>query len=353
MKIVIADDCGGIGAHSWQRKSMAKAFVCCGHEVIIWDIDKKSPYDCFDIHQPDLFIGQTYNLNNSLINCINENPAIKVIMKASDFGQLSEKVSQQYPILVKKEKELELLLKLKELTNKPDFLFIHYHPNFLEETHGFWKKYGFKVISDLNAADIFEYTNGSKKQEYECDIGYVGGSWDYKNLVLHPYILPLCENFKYKIKIFGNGWSIPQSMGFLPSGEERDFYSSAKINICLHEPHSQKYGYDITEKFFKLAINKSFSITDYVSGLINLYPKNSINYCKTVKEFHNWIHDLLNDWDNYKYFRKKYIENAYKHTLSNHTYFDRINNIFKNLEMPEEANNVLLKKEEVIEKLKL
>ena len=29
MKIVIADDCPG-GAHSWQRKSMAKAFVYCG-----------------------------------------------------------------------------------------------------------------------------------------------------------------------------------------------------------------------------------------------------------------------------------------------------------------------------------
>lgn len=352
MKIVIADDCPG-GAHSWQRKSMAKAFVYCGHEVVIWDINKKSEYDCFDIHMPELLISQTYNVTPALIECIKENPAIKVIMKASDFGPITSKVVKEFPVLAKTDRELGLLLKLKELTGKPDFLFIHYHPDYLEKTHKYWEDHGFKVISDLNAADIFDYTNGQFKNEYECDIAYVGGSWNYKNLVLHPYILPLCENFKYKIKIFGNGWSIPQSMGFLPEGEEKNVYTSAKINLCLHEPHSQKYGYDITEKFFKLAINKAFSVTDKVAGLEKLYPKNCVNSAKTAKDFHNWINELLKDWDNYGMFRKEYIENAYKHTLTNHTYFDRISNIFTNLEMKEESNNVLLKKAEIIEKLKL
>lgn len=352
MKIVIADDCVG-GAHSWQRKSMAKAFVYCGHEVVIWDINKKSEYDCFDLHGPDLLISQTYNLTPALIKCIEENPAIKVIMKASDFGSITPIVKSKYPILDKTDKELELLLKLKELTGKPDFLFIHYHPDYLEKTHGFWKNEGFKVVSDLNAADIFEYTNGEIREEFKCDIGYVGGSWDYKNIVLHPYILPLCENFDYKIKIFGNGWSIPQAMGFLPEGQEKNFYISSKINICLHEPHSQKYGYDITEKFFKLAINKAFSVCDYVAGLEDIYPKHSVNSCKTPKEFHQWIHDLLYDWDNYKMFRRDYIENAYNHTLKHHTYFDRIYSIFKHFDMEEEANNVMNKKEKIIKELKL
>jgi hypothetical protein len=352
MNIVIADDCPG-GAHSWQRKSMAKAFVYCGHNVIIWDIHKESVYDCFDLHQPDLLISQTYNVSDALINCINENPAIKVIMKASDYGPINKKVTEKYPVLVATKKEIEKLLKLKELTGKPDFLFIHYNKDYLDQTHSWWEKEGFKVISDLNAADIFEYTNGVIREEYKCDIGYVGGSWNYKNEVLHPYILPLCENFDYNIKIFGNGWSIPQAMGFLPAGEEKDFYSSAKINLCLHEPHSQKYGYDVTEKFFKLAINKSFSICDRVEGLERLYPKNCINSCNTPKEFHQWIYDLLHDWDNYKGFRKDYVENAYKETLSNHTYFDRIENIFTNLELYREANNVSSKKEEIIKRLKL
>jgi hypothetical protein len=44
-------------------------------------------------------------------------------------------------------------------------------------------------------------------------------------------------------------------MGFLPEGEEKNFYQSAKINLCLHEKHSQDYGFDVTEKFFKLAIS--------------------------------------------------------------------------------------------------
>ena len=62
---------------------------------------------------------------------------------------------------------------------------------------------------------------------------------------------------------------------------------------------------------------------------------------------------MLHDWDNYKGFRKDYVENAYKETLSNHTYFDRIENIFNNLNMKEEANNVVKRKQEAIKVLSL
>lgn len=351
MNIVIADDCPG-GAHSWQRLGLARAFTACGHNVIIWDTNKESEYDCFDLHNPDLLISQTYNLTDALINCITENPAIKVIMKASDWGSISEEVSKKYPILASNKKEVLNLIRLRELTGKPDGLFIHYPENRLEETHGYWIKEGFNVFSDLNAADIFEYTNGEAKEEYKCDIGYVGGNWGYKSLVLNPYILPLCENFDYKIKIFGNGWTIPQAMGFLPKGQEKDFYSSAKINLCLHEPHSHDYGYDITEKFFKLAINKAFCVCDYVEGLSNLYPK-CLNFYKTPKIFQNFIKGMLNNWDEYDSFRKVNIDNAYSETLSNHTYFDRAANIFNNLDMKEEANNAIKTKEKMIERLLL
>ena len=51
MKIVIADDCGGMGAHSWQRKSIARALVFAGHDVTIWDIDKHSPYQTIPLIQ--------------------------------------------------------------------------------------------------------------------------------------------------------------------------------------------------------------------------------------------------------------------------------------------------------------
>lgn len=352
MNIVIADDCGGMGAHSWQRKSMARALVFCGHDVTLWDIDKHSPYDCFDLHNPEIFIGQTYNVNQALINCISERPALKVIMKASDWGNNTKEVSSKYPILTARKDEIENLISLKEKTNKPDGLFIHYHEDYIGDTHTNWINLGFNVYSDLNAADVFEYTNGEYRPEYDCKIGYVGGSWDYKNIVLHPYLLPLCENFDYNIKIFGKGWTIPQSCGFLPDGEEKHFYKSAKINLCLHEPHSHKHGFDITEKFFKLAIGKNFTICDNVAGLEKLYP-NVICSHKTPEKFINDIKLILNDWNNYHAFRELCIDSAYKITLKRHTYFDRIYNMFNILELEEEANNVLIKKKEIIKRLKL
>lgn len=348
MKIIISHD-AGLSAHLWERKSLARAFIASGFECVIWDIHKKSVYDCFDEQNPDIFIGQTYNIREDLIECIKERPALKVLMKASDynFGY-----NHHFPILFATDKEVELTEKLREATEKPNFLFIHYHPSYIGMTHEAWIKRGFKVESLMNAADIFEYTNGVEKEEYKCDIGYVGGSWHYKNNVLHPYILPLC-NFSHNVKIFGNGWSVPQSMGFLPEGEERNFYQSAKINLCLHEPHSQVLGFDVTEKFFKLAINKAFTICDKVDGLLMSYPEGGVYHCSSPQEMHTEIEELLRYWLDEENLRKMYISKAYSQTLEKHTYFDRAEKIMSLLELNEEAEIIKTTKQTMIEKLGL
>lgn len=350
MNIVIAIDAGK-SAHYYQRLGLARAFTACGHNVILWDIHKESEYDCFDIHKPDLLICQTYNITNALINCINENPAIKVIMKASDYGPITKKVVKEFPILEAREDEIKLIKLLREKTGKPDGLFIHYHKDYLEETHGYWIKQDFKVFSDMNAADIFEYTNGNFKEEYSCDIGLVSGYWPYKAQTLNKWVLPLLENFDYKIKIFGNGWTVPQHMGFLPEGQEKDFFTSCKICINIHEPHSQKYGYDIVERPFKLGISKSFYISDYVKGLEKSYTESKPVLIKTPNGFISEIKQILNDWDNYSYFIKENVNKIYIETMNKHTYFDRIINIFNFLNMETETEKAILIKNEVIKKI--
>lgn len=352
MKILFSIDCGRT---AWYYKALglARAFTSCNHECILWDIDKKSEMDSFDEFDPDIFIGQTYRITPALIECIKERPALKVVMKAGDDGELSAKISPEYPILMASTTEKRLVEHLKKETNKPDFLFIHYHEDYLERTHGNWMKNGYQVESIMNGADVFDYANGKFDSKYECDIGYVGGSWEYKNKVLYPYILPLCSDFDYKVKIFGRGWGGPQYMGFLPEGEEKNFYQSAKINICLHEPHSQDYGFDVTEKFFKLAINKAFTITDKVAGLEKLFTKDTVFSTVSRKDFQYQIYDMLKNWKNYYSLRQDYINNAYNQVLENHTYFNRAEKIMLKLGLVEEANKIANRKESVFKQMGL
>lgn len=352
MKILIANDCGK-SAHYYERLGLARAFTACGHECIIWDTNTKSEFDAFDEFEPDIFIGQSYRITNALIRCIKERPALKVIMKAGEWGQSCFDINnQKFPVLIATEKEKELVEKLKQETNKPDFLFIHYHPDFIDYTHGTWKPET-NVVSLMNAADIFSFTRGIKQDKYECDIMFLGGYWGYKSQTLSKYILPLCENFKYKIKIFGNSaWPCPQYCGFLPEGEEANALASAKICLNIHEPHSQVYGYDIVERPFKLFSNKCFMVGDYVEGLNKLFGDRP-TLCKSPKEFIKNVEYFLKNWNNIQDQINNTKEHLFQETIKNHTYFDRIASIFKNLDLLEEYNKTIDKKEEVIKKLNI
>jgi hypothetical protein len=343
LKILFSIDCGKT---AWYFKALglARAFSCDGHDVYLWDIDKKSEHDIFDEIEPDLFIGQTYRITPALIACFEERPYLKKIFKAGDWGSITEEVSSKYPILVATDQE-----KINVDKAKPDFLFIHYNENYINSTHGFWKDSGYRVESLMNAADTFEYLKGEEKNEYKCDIGYVGGKWPYKSLVLDPYILPLCSNFDYNIKVFGRGWSIPQYMGYLPEGMEKHFYSSCKINLCFHEPHSQEYHFDVTEKFFKLAINKSFTICDKVNGLEKLFKPKTVYSFSNPQDMHLAIKEILSDWDNFSLLRKEYVENAYNQVIQKHTYFDRAAEILSKISMEDESLSIIKKKKEILE----
>ena len=76
MKIMIAND--GLHAHYYERMAWAKAFNACGHRVSVWDINQTSPFDAFDKFEPDIFLGQSYNLDAATIKCIYERPHLKV-----------------------------------------------------------------------------------------------------------------------------------------------------------------------------------------------------------------------------------------------------------------------------------
>jgi len=347
MRILISND--SPTAHYYIRMGIARAFTAAGHEAVMWDINQKPVYDAFDEFNPDIFIGQTYNINEPIIKCIEERPHLKVIMKAGDWGPFGDRLDREkFPLHIATEKELLMTKELASRTGKPDYLYIHYHPDALEQTHGHWIDNGFSVCSQLNAADVFEFTNGQKIEEFRSDIAFVGGYWGYKSQVLDKFLLPLCENLgDYNIKIFGNQqWPVPQYCGFIDGKMVNDVLASAAICPNLSEPHSQEFGFDIVERPFKLLSNKCFVISDYVEKMEKVFG-DSIVYAKTPEEFKEKVDYYLNNPEE----RQKCIQSGYEKVINEHTYFDRVNEILLRLNMKDEADKILQAKGVVIGRL--
>ena len=178
MKILIAND--GPTAFYYIRLGLARAFSAAGHQTVLWDIQQKPPNDAFDEFEPDIFLGQTYNMNRSTINAIKERPHMKVIMKAGDWGPLADDIAKEdYGVLMASEPEKQMIIDLYEETGKPDYVHIYYHPRFLPSTHGGWNDAGIDVHSHMLAADVFDYCNGRRMEQFESDITFIGGYWPY------------------------------------------------------------------------------------------------------------------------------------------------------------------------------
>ncbi len=352
MKILISND--GYHAHYFQRLGLARAFAAAGHDTFMWQMGEKNVNDMFDkLGEINLFIGQTYNVNRSLFNQIKDRPEMFVVMKGSDFGEIQAEIDlTQCPVLVITEEEKRNISALKEETGKPDYVDIHYPSEFIERTHGYWRTLGIEPKSNMNAADVFDYTNGKFNPHFASDLAFIGGKWQYKAKTIDPWLLPLCSPAeRYNVKIFSNqSWGVSQYCGNIETKDVKDVFASAKICPNISELHSQLYGYDIIERPFKILSNRCLCISDYVSGMEEVFGDGLV-MAKTPEEFKEKIDFFLKEEN--KELRDKIAKKGYDKVIASETYFHRAASIFTNLNLPAEAANVLKSYEVVKEKLSL
>lgn len=267
MKVLICND--GRHAHYYQRMSWLRAMSAIGIQVALWDKNTVSTFDAFDKFEPDIFLGQSYNLDQATIKCIKERPHLKVGLRAGDWGDQTKDIDQnKFNILTLTTKEVKMLEELKNETGAPDFVHIHYPEWALEQTHNHFEGIGIKAVSIMMCADIHEYGNAVFDPKLSCDIGFVGGYWPYKGRVLDSYLMPLLYPIdKYKTKIFGNqAWPANQYCGLIDDADVKNLFKSAKVCPNLSEPHAQEYGFDVNERIFKVLYSGGFCITDNVKG---------------------------------------------------------------------------------------
>lgn len=339
MKVMISSD--GSTAHFFIRKGWAKAFSYSGHETLMWDIKTKPAFDAFLEFEPDLFIGQAYNVDEAVLKCIKDRPDMKVILKAPDWGDMQNEIdSNIYNVLFAQESDIRTVEKMKAETGKPDFVFVHYTQKDTEKTHNGWLNLGVRTVGLLNASDIFDYTRGETIESLKSDIAFVGGYWGYKSKTFDKYLFPLLDPIgKYNVKIFGNqAWPGMHYCGFIPDDLVRNVFSSATICPNLSEPHSQDFGMDINERSFKILSNKSFCISDYVSSLAEeVFTNNELVFVKSPDEFIDRVDYFIKNPEE----RIPYIERGYETVMGNHTYFHRTAQICEELGLEKERDDCM------------
>ena len=268
MKILISND--GYHAHYYQRQSWVNAFAKMhGVTVALWDCKSVSAFDAFDSFEPDIFLGQLYNLTPSVAKCIKERPHLKVGLRAGDWGDHEKEVDKSiYNILYATKEEIETLKKLQDETGQVSFVHIHYPKEAVDKTHNYYESIGVRATSIMMCADTGAYSKPESDPNYNCDIGFVGGYWPYKGQVIEPYLFPLLENVgEYNVKIFGNqNWYVNQYCGLIKDEKVKDLFFNAKICPNLSEPHAQKFGFDVNERIFKILCAGGFCISDNVEG---------------------------------------------------------------------------------------
>lgn len=340
MRVIIADDSQGSNAHTYIRLGFARAFAAAGHETIIWDIHSKSAIDMFDEFNPDLFWGQTYNLERGVIKAIEERPNLRVILTGSDWSYYSDNINvDKYPIVTARPREIQLVEELIKKTGKPDFICCHYHDNRIGITHEYWKsRLGVSIYGIPLAADIADYTNGQVIEEFKSDIMFIGGRWAYKSKTIEPWLLPLCSpELNLNVKIFGNrNWGIPQYCGNLETPYVRHMMKSAKVCPNVQELHAHDFGHDINERVFKLLSNKCPVVSDYSDSFAkDFFYNGEVEFAKTPAEFKEKClavinGDLIID-----------VNKGYEKVMESETYFHRVSDIFKLLSMSFDSANIL------------
>ena len=261
MKILIGND--GLHAHYYQRMSWANGLIALGHQVAFWEMSQNNAFDVFHDFEPDAFLGQSYNLTPSIIKCIKNRPHLKVGLRVGDFK------NENPHILSIGARERRDLFELQDSTGQVKFVHIHYTPEGVAETHSEYEQYGLRPVSLMMCADLQSYYHYKYDPTLDCDIGFVGGLWDYKARVIKPYLFTLLNKRKqYKAKIFGNQpwYGVSQYFGVIEDHEVKNLFASARVCPNLSEPHAQEFGFDVNERIFKILCAEGFCISDNVEG---------------------------------------------------------------------------------------
>lgn len=287
LRILVCNRPGG--AFGYISDGWINAFRDKGHVVQRWDGNQDSWHNFC----PHLYIGCSGH--KQPIPSHSER-STKVAIHVNPYGPVQ--IASFNTLINESENNIQWTL-----TQKPDVVFGYGHADD-QILWSYWTtKHGIPWIPLPTAGDktIFHRSQESDKK---YDIVYLGGRWAYKAITIDKYLLPLLrkdcqlksayerEIFDYisqlSYKLHGWGeWPAGICSGALAEDQVCKFLGSGRIGPCISEQHTHRYGIDIPERAFKLALCGTMIIHDSVMQIRRMIPSAVIaenhdkfaNYC--------------------------------------------------------------------------
>ncbi len=217
----------------------------------------------------------------------------------------------------------------KRIANSYDVFFTIQKGEFFEEL----KKIGANYYYVPTAAflPVHKPLNLSyeEKKLYHSQISFVGAPYPNRINVFSQLL-------KYDIKIWGEGWNLyPQFSGYLGNNgkyikpsEYVKVFNASDVNINLHSslyyPTISPLNDFVNPRLFEIAATKSFQLVDFRAPIPELYDEGEIEIFKSIDELKEKIEYYLNNREE----RLKIAEKSYLRTITEHTYWHRLKEIF-------------------------
>lgn len=339
MKILI--EAGESAAYHY-RLGWVNAFATAGHHVNFWNYKQKPAFDVFSEFEPDVFIGTTWNLNRAVIKCIQNRPNLKILLSAPNWGDIDESIDPEDTVQFATQTEKDNLAKLKELTGKPDYVMTYYHQNWIDRTHNHYRTLGIEPVGIPMGADITIYNVGTYKESLACDIAFVGNYWKYKGTNLNKYLVKYAHpTSPYKVRVYGTNWPIYNCVGEIgPKSLHmvKDIFRSAKICPAIYEPLSAKYGFDVSERVFKVCSSGGFCLSEHVESLVKDFDIPGVKTWQTDEEYEFLLNFYAKEQENQ---RLDDIGYSTKWVYKHHTYFHRTCRMMELLAFEQEGIQLL------------
>ena len=298
------------GAWGFITESFVNALRDKNHEVLRYD-DNLETWHSFD---PDIYIGCSGHKEN-----IPKNTRTKKAIHTNPFG----------PVNINGINESQETIDWVANQN-PDLVFGYGSPNDRIFWSYWYDRLGIPWIPMPTAGDktIFNDLHLNR----HIDLVYLGGRWPYKAKTIDKYLMPVLQNLDCSKMVRGwGGWPPEFQASQIEDSEVNGFFNIGKVGPCMSEIHTQQYGIDIPERFFKLALCGVLAVHDPVPSIKSMVPSavvasNPSDYASLIKSF-------IDDESS----RIEIAAKQKEEVLKAHTYHHRMASIFDTFGFSEEA----------------
>ncbi len=327
-----------VGADRWIFEGYKNAFTAAGHEF--YPVTERDDLIAIAARvNPDLFFLDFLPFRDYCRRVKDVPPEFLQSMR--DRGT---KIFCAVTIGMDKEEDTpEMIAYFKRYLPVIDVCFCNYSP---ETAAGFEALYGRKISFVPHAADATRYFPEAPEERFACDIAFLGSFYTAKRPQFEQLLLPLMK--KYRVRIYGSGWTLKSKILRVVSGgarrarigwlvklvnrnrmsismeDERKLYASAKICVNIHEYYRDGVTKGFSnEREFKIPASGGFELSDYVPGMERYFELGKeIVAVRSAKEWFEKIDYYLKP--EHEAERKKIQEAGTARVLQEHTYSHRV-----------------------------